>query len=283
MPDHRLSSVQMARFVADGYLTFPSLVPDEINRAALEEMRSETLSDAGYRGERFRDRYCGMAMGGVFRHPPVAGLIASLVGTDPIFDLHALHVLHPHCGASNWHQDAVIDAKAHFDLQLLYFPHDTPRELGGTMLLPGSHFRRINVFEVGRYKNFVGQVQTVCPAGTVVALHHGIWHCSQPNSTDRQRLMFKIRLAATEPQVGLFDVRDLDDPEVEAILSREPFWAGTDSRLEIMHRARLWRLLSGNPGFDLGYYLGRLENNPLLEVPRAARAWAAAKAPTRAH
>jgi hypothetical protein len=277
MSEHRLSSLQMARFVADGFLVFPALVPEDLNRAALAEMQSDALSDRGYRGERFRDRYRGMAMGRVFRHPPVAGLIASLVGGDPIFDLHALHVLEPQCGASNWHQDAVIDGKAHFDIQLLYFPHDTPRDMGGTMLLPGSHFRRINVFEVGRYKNFVGQVQTVCPAGTVVALHHGIWHCSQANHSDRQRLMFKIRLAATEPQVGLFDVRDLDDPEVVEILSREPFWAGTDSRLEVIHRARLWRLLSGNPDFDLGYYLGRLENDPQRELPRIARAWPASR------
>jgi hypothetical protein len=116
-------------------------------------------------------------------------------------------------------------------------------------------------------------VQTVCPAGTIVALHHGIWHCSQANHTDQQRLMFKIRLAAAEPQVRLFDTRDLDDPEVVRILSREHRWAGTDSRLEIIHRARLWRLLTGDAGFDLDYYLGRLENDPWREVPRAARAW----------
>jgi len=275
MSDHRLNSIEMSRFVADGFLSFPALVPEALNHAALAEMRSDALSDLGYRGERFRDRYQDLAMGRVFRHPPVAGIIESLVGSDSIFDLHALHVLPPRCGASNWHQDAVIDPKAHFDLQLLYFPHDTPRETGGTMLLPGSHFRQINVFEVGRYQNFVGQVQTVCPAGTILALHHGIWHCSQANHTDGQRLMFKIRLAATEPQVRLFDTRDLDDPEVADILAREPFWAGTDSRLEIIHRARLWRLLSGNPDFDLGYYLGRLENNPQRELPRVARNWQA--------
>jgi hypothetical protein len=263
----------MARFVADGYLAFPGIVPEDINQAALAEMRSDALADLGYRGERFSERYHGMAMRRVFSHPPVAGIVASLVGADPIFDLHALHLLPPRCGASTWHQDAVIDAKPHFDIQLLYFPHHTPREMGGTMLLPGSHFRRINVWEVARYKNFVDQVQDDHPAGTVVALHHGIWHCSQANHTDRQRLMFKIRLAASEPQVRLFDTGDLDDPEVPRILAREHAWPGSDSRLEIIHRARLWRLITGDPGFDIDYYLGRLEHCPQREVPRAARAW----------
>jgi hypothetical protein len=273
MPEQLLSSLQMARFVADGYLTFPGVVPEEINRDALAEMGTDVLADRGYRGERFHDRYRGLAMHRVFQHPPVAGIIASLVGADPIFDLHALHVLPPHCGASNWHQDAVIDPKPHFDLQLLYFPHHTPREMGGTMLLPGSHFRRTNVWEVGRYQNFVDQVQDEYPAGSVVALHHGIWHCSQANRTDRQRLMFKIRLAASEPQRQLFDTRDIADPQVARILSREHQWAGSDSRLEIIHRARLWRLLTGDPDVDIDYYLGRLENCPQREVPRAARLW----------
>jgi hypothetical protein len=276
MSSNLLNSKQVARFVADGFVKFEAVVPPELNARALAQIESGTggVEDHGYRGERFADRYRGTALAEVFRLPAVDGIIRSLVGADPIFDHHCPHLQLPHSGPGAWHQDAVIDAKRHFDVQLMYFPQDTPREMGGTMLLPCSHFRRINVFEPGRYHNFIGQVPTVCPAGTIVATHHNIWHCAQPNRTDKKRYMFKVRLAASVPQVKLFDTADLHDPEVGHILGgNAPFWAGTDLRLEIIHRTQLWRLLTDNPGFDIAYWLGRLENDPQREVPRAARGW----------
>jgi hypothetical protein len=281
----RLTSKQVARFVADGFIKFEAIVPPELNARALAQIESNSggVEDHGYRGERFADRYRGTALAELFRLPQVEGIIRSLVGPDPIFDHHCPHLQHPNSGAGAWHQDAVIDAKRHFDLQLMYFPQDTPREMGGTMLLPGSHFRRINVFEPGRYHNFVGQAPTVCPAGTIVATHHGIWHCAQANRTATKRYMFKVRLAASVPQVKLFDTADLHDPEVGRILGGgELFWAGTDSRLEVIHRAQLWRLLTDNPGFDIQYYLGRIENDPFREVPRAARGWRSERQPATA-
>jgi hypothetical protein len=95
--------------------------------------------------------------------------------------------------------------------------------------------------------------------------------------------MFKVRLAASVPQVKLFDTADLHDPEIGRILGgADAFWAGTDSRLEVIHRAQLWRLITDNPGFDLSYYLGRLENDPQHEVPRAARGWKSERQATAA-
>ena len=60
-------------------------------------------------------------------------------------------------------------------------------EMGGTMILPGSHFRRISCYDVTRHHNFVGQKPLVCPAGSIYVLHSQIWHCAQPNHTDRTR------------------------------------------------------------------------------------------------
>ena len=68
-----------------------------------------------------------------------------------------------------------------------FFFHDTPREMGGTMVLPGSHLRRINEAAIARYQNFVGQQAMACPAGSLLICHHGVWHCGQPNRTDRAR------------------------------------------------------------------------------------------------
>ena len=269
----RLSAKQMAEFVTEGFLVFPGLIPEALNRAAMACFATDAIADTGYRGERLLTRYRGTAVDDLIAYAPLLAIIESMVGEDPIFDHHALHVCHPHSGPGDWHQDAIIDAKAHFDLQMMYFPHATPLESGGTMLLPGSHFRRINVFEAGHYQNFAGQFKTVCPAGTIVATHHGIWHGTGFNQTGNKRLMFKIRVAARVPQVRLFDTAGADSDEVRGIMGRQHAWCGTDGRLEIAHRALLWRILTGDPGFDVSYWLGRLENDPARALPGAARGW----------
>ena len=84
-------------------------------------------------------------LGAMIRLPQVQGIIRSLVGPDPLYDHHAFHrVPAGHLEGQVWHADAIIDTRLHFDIQLFYFPHDTPREMGGTMFLPGSHLRRIH-------------------------------------------------------------------------------------------------------------------------------------------
>jgi hypothetical protein len=99
----------------------------------------------------------------------------------------------------------------------------------------------------------------VCPAGSLLVAHHGIWHCGQPNLTDRPRTMFKLRLGPGGLQRRTWDTRDLDDPAIGPILSRDHRWYGHEVRLEIANRIRLWRALSGNGRFDVDYWLTRLE------------------------
>ena len=81
--------------------------------------------------------------------PEVRGIIQSLVGCEPLYDHHAVHTVEGGKEkAQHWHADAIIDTRMHFDVQLFYYPHDTPREMGGTMFLPGSQFRRINESDI---------------------------------------------------------------------------------------------------------------------------------------
>jgi hypothetical protein len=272
-----LTSRQVARFVGDGFLEFPEIVPERLNRAFLALTEDESLHDAGYRGQVLEEKYRGTAVGEILALPAVDGIIRSLVGSDPILDHHCLHRVGPNTNwGQHWHADATLDLKRHFDVQLMYFPQDTPRESGGTMILPGSHFRLVHESEVSRYQNFRGQRATVCKAGTLLATHHNIWHCAQPNRTERMRYMFKIRLAATVPQVKLFDTSDLDAPEIGGLLQAHHGWEGSDIRIEYIQRIKLWRKLSGNPTFDTSYWVGRLENDPEQGIARFAEEPAAA-------
>ncbi len=265
---HLLNSKQMAQFVADGLLRFDELVPDELNRAACAEMEAGVLR--GKAGVPMDELWQDLAIGQVMRLPAIQGMIDSLVGPGPLYDHHAVHTVNAnHEHGQIWHADAIIDTRMHFDVQFFYFAHDTPREMGGTMFLPGSQYRRVSESDIARYQNFLGQMPMVCKAGTVAVAHHGIWHCAQPNLTDNKRYMFKLRLNPTVRQKKLWNTDDIDDAEIPGLLNANHRWYGNEVRLEAVNRIKMWRFLTGDDNFDLSYWLSRLENAPENEL-RAA-------------
>ena len=276
-----LTTNQMASFAARGFLRFDSLIPAEINRAVMAEIDGGSI-DRPAGGTPLSQCYPPPSpFGEMLRLPQVQGIIQSLVGPDPTFDHHAIHVRQPNEGkAQGLHGDSIIDTRMHFDIQLMYFPHDIPLEMGGTLLLPGSQFRRINESDIACYQNFRGQIPMVCEAGTLLALHHGIWHCGRRNQTNQIRYMYKIRLNPRVRQLRLWNTDDLeaqmaadpfrrqnrqgsDEENLHTILTRrEPWYENPTGRLEIVNRVKFWRFLSGNDKFDLQYWLTRLENKP---------------------
>ena len=275
-----LTTAQMAEFVARGFLRFDELVPEAINRDVMAAFDAGGI-DAAPAGTPFSHCYPQPSpIGAMLRIPEIQGIVHSLVGPDPLFDHHAIHVRQPNEGkAQGMHGDSIIDTRMHFDIQLMYFPHDVPLEMGGTLLVPGSQYRRINEADIARYQNFAGQVPMVCKAGSLLALHHGIWHCGRQNKTDRKRYMYKIRLnpvvrqyrlwntddqaAMTGGQKRIFTAEQNAAEDVQTILGRgEPWYEDGGGRLEIVNRVKMWRFLSGDENFDVHYWLTRLENMP---------------------
>lgn len=275
-----LNSEQMATFVAKGFLRFDQIVPDEINTAVMAEIDAGGIA-AAPAGTPLSQCYPEpSAIGHMLRMPQIEGVIQSLVGPDPLFDHQAVHVRQPNeDSAQGMHGDSIIDTRMAFDIQLMYFPHDVPLEMGGTLVVPGSQYRRINEMDIARYQNLLGQVQMVCKAGTVLVLHHGIWHCGRRNKTDQKRYMFKVRLNPRVRQLRLWNTDDLSADsgkhkpiftqdtnkveDVQTILSRqEPWFEDAGGRLEIVNRIKMWRYLSGDDTFDVHYWMTRLENVP---------------------
>ncbi|WP_338703314.1 phytanoyl-CoA dioxygenase family protein [Streptomyces sp. Q6] len=263
---HLLTSVQMARFVAQGHLRLDGVVPQEINERALAAL-ADGLPGVPY-GTPLRTAFPEDAfMSELLALPAVAGTVESLVGPDPTVDHHAVHVREPHDGhAQDLHADAIIDVRPDaFDIQLMYYPHEVTPEMGGTLSVPGSHLRRVNETDIGRVQNLRGQSRLTCPAGTVVLLHHGIWHGGRRNDTARRRFMYKIRLNPTVPQVRLWDTADLDDPAVATELHTYfPWYEAATARLEVYNRVLLWRALTGDASFDVEHWVTRVSNRPAL-------------------
>ncbi|MGZ3144868.1 phytanoyl-CoA dioxygenase family protein [Lentzea chajnantorensis] len=258
-----LTSVQLARFAAHGYLRLDAVVPPELNRLALDRLPSGVPPVP--HGTPLADTYTGSWPRQLVDLPVVAGALRSLVGPSPTVDHHAVHVREPHEGhAQALHGDAIIDVRPDaFDVQLMYYPQEVTPDMGGTLVVPGSHLRRTNESDTGRYQNLRGQTRLTCPAGTVLLLHHGIWHGGRRNDSAVRRYMFKIRFNPTVPQVRLWDTADLDDPAVGEELGRYfPWYEMATARLEVYQRVRLWRALTGDPEFDVEHWVTRVTNRP---------------------
>lgn len=276
--EHLLTTSQMARFVARGFLRFDELVPTEINEAATREMAAGITSPLP--GTSLEDCYSGSpGVGAMLKLPQVQGIIQSLVGAGSRFDHHAVHVRKPNEDHSQrLHADSIIDIRTAFDIQLMYFPHDVTPDMGGTLLVPGSQFRRVNETDIGRYQNMKGQIAMACKAGTLLALHHGIWHCGRQNRTDHTRYMYKLRLNPMVPQKLLWNTEDLEaatanrqdplfdwtnaseDNPIRILSTAEPWFEYATGRLEFVNRIKLWRHITGDDTFDIDYWLTRLEN-----------------------
>jgi hypothetical protein len=300
-----LSSAQMASFVARGFLRFDAAVPASINNQFMKEAGKVSELKAGEKigkaylevfaknripevpaGTPLAEAYAPKsALGRLMALPLVRGAIQSLLGKDPIFDHQFLHVTFPprfheasdrENVSQHTHQDSTIDPRLSFDVQMMYFPHAVTREMGGTRFIPGTHLRKVSEVALGRYQNVRGQQHMVCEAGTLLFLHHGIWHGGGVNLAERTRYMFKIRMRASGSQLRQWDVDDTARPNaqraifftkslpkpgtVETILTTpEPWFEQDTGRLEYVNRIKLWRYLADDPTYDADYWLTRLE------------------------
>ena len=111
---HLLSSAQMARFVARGFLRFDAVVPDDINAQFMAEAGEVAEPKPGERlmktygqalaanaipevsaGTPLSQTYPeGSAISRLLDLPLVRGALQSLLGDDPVFDHHFLHITH---------------------------------------------------------------------------------------------------------------------------------------------------------------------------------------------
>ena len=293
-----LSTSQMATFAAKGCLRFDGLIDEEINQKFMGLFDQKIGSNDRYAnsvipncrpGELLKNTFPGdHPLSLVLDEPTVAGAIKRLMGEDPIFDHHHVHVTFPRSGSAQTnHQDSTIDARQlNFDVQMFYFPHEVTEDMGGTRYIPGTHLRSVHESAIARYQNICGQMRVVCPAGTIIFFHHGLWHGGGKNTGDAHRIMYKVRMQPSGSQALQWDTSDLNDSRIkswqrpifhaqdqrtpddvpEQLMTPEP-WFDNSGRLEYMNRIQFWRLLMDNPEIDIDYWLTRVENEPARQRP----------------
>ena len=288
-----LTTSQMAEFAAKGCLRFDGLIDSNLNQEFLDLFAEDIGSDDRYVNKVIPNckpgTYVSQAfpqdhpLSKILAQPVVAGTLKSLIGTNPIFDHHHVHMTFPNRSrVQTNHQDSTIDLRSkNFDIQMIYFPHEVNDKMGGTRYIPGTHLRTVHESQIARYQNIRGQIRVTCPAGTIIFFHHGIWHGGGKNTSDVPRIMYKLRLQPSGSQSLQWDISDLTEERIKSwqrpifhafgkreeddvpskLMSHEP-WFDNTSRLEYMNRIRFWRTLLNDAEIDIDYWLTRVENEP---------------------
>ena len=288
-----LTTSQMAEFAAKGCLRFDGLIDNDLNQEFLDLFAEDIGSDDRYVNRVIPNckpgTYVSQAfpqdhpLSKILAQPVVAGTLKSLMGTNPIFDHHHVHMTFPNRSrVQTNHQDSTIDLRSkNFDIQIIYFPHEVNNKMGGTRYIPGTHLRTVHESQIARYQNIRGQIRVTCPAGTIIFFHHGIWHGGGKNTSDVPRIMYKLRLQPSGSQSLQWDTSDLTEERIKSwqrpifhafgkreeddvpskLMSHEP-WFDNTSRLEYMNRIRFWRTLLNDAEIDIDYWLTRVENEP---------------------
>jgi hypothetical protein len=205
-----LTDDQMKKFIAEGFLILKTDFSAEFHQSLLTQL-NEIYQQEGNPGNNLLPRIRDLQK--VFDHPTVTGALTSVLG--PNYMLHAHR--HGHFNASptagGWHKDSYwgySKMRHHHPwwAMIMYFPQDTPVDLGPTSVMPGTHLYENRLFESdGSDSEALANGQ----AGTFALIHYDIWHRSTPNILDHPRYMLKFEFMRTvAPATPSWDNQEIE-------------------------------------------------------------------------
>ncbi len=178
----------------------------------------------------------------VYDDPSVQGALTSLLGPDYVMHAHR----HPHVNPPNsrggaWHKDSYwgyTKVRDHHPrwIMAMYYPQDTPVEIGPTGVIPGSHYIESREETVGGNGSVPDGFPASGKAGTVAIIHFDLWHRAFPNQTDKVRYMMKFQFTRmSEPERPWWN-RQCDDIDLGDLAEdpRSAMWRN------------MWHWLAGN-------------------------------------
>lgn len=223
-----LTDEQMRTFLAQGYLILQTDFSDAFHERLLGQL-NEVYGKEGNPGNNLLPRIRELRQ--VFDHKVVRGALTSVLG--PNYMLHAHR--HGHFNNSpkpgGWHKDSYWGYYYTRHLRpwwamIMYFPQDTPLELGPTGVMPGTQFYESRTFAGDEH---AAEAKASGKAGTFALIHYDIWHRSTANTAGKERYMLKFEFMRTElPTAPSWDNREREwrmpaslDPSV---LRHEAIW-----------------------------------------------------------
>ena len=188
-----LTDSQVLEFCKTGLLRLDTIVPDEINKRVFQYCNQHDGAIPAT-----EDWY----IENVTLNPQVFGPIRSLLGRDFTYPTAGGNhrVQGPIRITNGWHNDGGSTHKPNLDcLQVFYSPQDTPKELGPTEFLPGSHLLFSLQPWMRHYGNIRGSVSTAAPAGSIFLTAYSIWHRRTSSTADEIRNLIKYWYKRTVP------------------------------------------------------------------------------------
>lgn len=241
-----LTAEQVHRFIADGFLVLQPSVPEELHRTICRKI-AEAVPGGDNPGNNILPLVPEMRH--VLESREVHGALLTLLGPGYLEHPHRYcHVEaqqdlgkldYPAKLAANSHQDSYtpLGRPRHHHIRfvrIMYYPQDTPPDMGPTHVIPGTHLNRgLSDAEKAR------QLPVSGPAGTVSLTHFDIGHAAGVNVTGQQRFMVKfIFMRAAAPRGNGWS-----GPEWAW---RAPAQPATDDRQELAW-SHLWDWLRAAP------------------------------------
>jgi HEAT repeat protein len=196
-----LTDEQMRQFITDGFLILQTDFSAEFHQHLLQQLNT-IYETEGNPGNNLLPRMPELQK--VFDHPIVRGGLTSVLG--PNYLLHAHR--HGHFNNSpkpgGWHKDSYWGYGRTRNLHpwwamIMYFPQDTPVELGPTGVMPGSHYYETRTFAEDDNK---AEAKASGGAGTFALIHFDIWHRSTANIAGIERYMLKFEFVRTQAPIS---------------------------------------------------------------------------------
>ncbi|UQZ83059.1 PBS lyase HEAT-like repeat protein [Paenibacillus konkukensis] len=192
-----LTDEQMRTFVTEGFLILQTDFPAEFHQRLTEQL-NHVYEQEGNPGNNLLPRIREVQK--LFDHPVVTGALTSVLGPNYLMHTHR----HGHFNASpkagGWHKDSYWGYKKMRNhhpwwAMIMYFPQDTPVELGPTGVMPGTQNYESRTFVEDDVQ---GEAVASGGAGTFALIHYDIWHRSTPNILGKPRYMLKFEFMRTE-------------------------------------------------------------------------------------
>lgn len=208
-----LTDEQVRRFIADGFLVLDSGMDADFHSRVTETLEFSSKVESLRLGDNLVPRIPQLQK--LLESPTVCGAVSSLLGPDFAWTPHRFphnseplgetfdestfdpFANQPQMGkgsrsGSAWHQDGHSKAArsrwhTFRAINVFYFPHDTPLEMGPTRLLAGTH-----LYATLRSSVPSQVVHQPMKSGSVIVADFDIGHAGTPNRTDDSRYMLKF-------------------------------------------------------------------------------------------
>ncbi|NBD26318.1 HEAT repeat domain-containing protein [Paenibacillus glycinis] len=210
-----LTDEQLKSFIVNGFLILKTDFPKAFHERLVTQL-NEIYDKEGNPGNNILPRIRDLQR--VFEHPVITGALTSVLGPDYLLHTHR----HGHYNSipkpGAWHKDSYWGydrLRNHHPwwAMIMYFPQDTPQELGPTGVLPGTQYedgRNFASDEMAEEATAKGE------AGTFALIHYDIWHRSTPNLLGQPRFMLKFEFMRTQaPTAPTWDNRQADFRQVQ--------------------------------------------------------------------